>query len=611
MRELRKDIQGLRALAVLSVIVYHFNSDYIPSGFAGVDVFFVISGFLMTSIIYKGISTKTFSLIRFYISRAKRIAPSLCVVVLVLLVFGYIFLDPMTFQQVGNHSLSSMLFYSNYTYLGESGYFDQSSKEKFLLHTWSLSVEWQFYIIYPMLIIGLKKVLLRKDFRIAIVILMLVSLAACLLITYKNPSYSYFMIATRAWEMMMGGVICLYPISTSEKVRRALEFIGIGLIFLSFFLFSESTPWPGFSALAPTIGASLVILANVKKSVIGSKPFQMVGQISYSMYLVHWVILVAFKKMYLDDSVFVYLVIVVASSAALYFFIEKRRSFGWHFLIIYLVAIFLSYFVSINGVSSRLGSAKEFMVDSATYRLQNEGYAGVANSKNPIYFNSSEKDFDFILIGSSHARHYYHYIMASNHKVVSLALDGCDSTRNYFSKSVGDICSKRYALTIDFIKKHPGKKVIWATVWNEPTNKRDSGFNNSGDNSGSKWLLEISAFASDIAGTKSSVYLVGDTPGTKKLMFECLAKNSLPINRMMNSAGCEIFEAKVDKPVNKFLLEATKGHENFHFIDARDALCKGQQCKVIVDGKPVYTDYGHLSKTGSNIVGTFIFNLIK
>ncbi len=141
MRELRKDIQGLRALAVLSVIVYHFNSDYIPSGFAGVDVFFVISGFLMTSIIYKGISTKTFSLIRFYISRAKRIAPSLCVVVLVLLVFGYIFLDPMTFQQVGNHSLSSMLFYSNYTYLGESGYFDQSSKEKFLLHTWSLSVE--------------------------------------------------------------------------------------------------------------------------------------------------------------------------------------------------------------------------------------------------------------------------------------------------------------------------------------------------------------------------------------------------------------------------------------------------------------------------------------
>lgn len=611
MRELRKDIQGLRALAVLSVVLYHFNSEYIPSGFAGVDVFFVISGFLMTSIIYKGISTKTFSLIRFYISRAKRIAPSLCVVVLALLLFGYIFIDPMTFQHIGNHSFSSMLFYSNYTYLGESGYFDQSSKEKFLLHTWSLSVEWQFYLIYPILIIGIKRLLPNKDFRIAIVILMLASLAACLILTYKNPSYSYFMIATRAWEMMMGGVVCIYPLSSSEKVRRSMELTGIALVVLSFFLFSESTPWPGFSAITPTIGAALVILANVKKSAIGSKPFQIIGQISYSMYLVHWVILVAFKKMYLDDSIFVYLTIVAASSAALYLFIERRRNFGWPSLVVYLVAIGLSYFVSINGVNSRLGSAKEFMVDSATYRLQNEGYSGVANSKEPIYFNSSEKDFDFILIGSSHARHYYHYIMESNHKVASLALDGCDSTRNYFSKSVGDICSKRYALTIDFIKKHPGKNVIWATVWNEPSNKRDSGFNDSGEDSGSKWIREISFFASDIAGTKSNIYLIGDTPGTKKLMFECLAKNSLPINRLLNSAGCEISERKVDKPINRALEYSASKHQNMRFIDAQDALCQGNECNVIVGGKPVYTDYGHLSKTGSNIVGNYIFKSIK
>ncbi|EKK5242258.1 acyltransferase, partial [Cronobacter sakazakii] len=175
MREIRKDIQGLRALAVLSVVLYHFNSNYAPSGFAGVDVYFVISGFLMTSIIYKGLSNNTFDLMHFYISRAKRIAPALCVVVLILLVFGFIFIEPMTLQQVGKHSLSSMLFYSNYTYFNESGYFDQSSREKFLLHTWSLSVEWQFYIIYPVLIVAFKKLLPSKDFRVAILTLMIVS----------------------------------------------------------------------------------------------------------------------------------------------------------------------------------------------------------------------------------------------------------------------------------------------------------------------------------------------------------------------------------------------------------------------------------------------------
>lgn len=611
MREIRKDIQGLRALAVLSVVLYHFNSNYAPSGFAGVDVFFVISGFLMTSIIYKGLSNNTFDLMHFYISRAKRIAPALCVVVLILLAFGFIFIEPMTLQQVGKHSLSSMLFYSNYTYFNESGYFDQSSREKFLLHTWSLSVEWQFYIIYPVLIVAFKKLLPSKDFRVAILTLMIVSFLICLYIKDKNPSYAYFMIATRAWEMMLGGVVFLYPLSYSERNGRTIEISGLVMVIISFFAFDESTAWPGISSLVPTLGAALVISANVKRSILSANIFQFIGKISYSMYLVHWVILVAIKKMYFKDSIYVYLPIVLVSSVILYIFIERRRNFGWLHFIAYCAVIIASYYTSLSGANWRIENAKEFMVDSATYRLDNEGHNGVSNSRNPIYFNSNEGDFDYILIGSSHARHYYHYIENSKHKVASLALDGCDSTKNYYSKSVGDICEKRYSTIIEFIKKHLGKKIIWATVWNEPTNQRNNSIADNSIDANKKWQSEITEFLNDIKDTKSQLYLIGDTPGSKKIMFECLAKNALPINRLLNTAGCEKVNPKVEKPINETLISLSKKNDNVHFIDASMALCHGNECNVILDGSPVYTDYSHLSKAGSDVVGEYIFNKIK
>lgn len=153
----RNDINGLRALAVAAVIIYHFNSSYMSSGFAGVDVFFVISGYLMTSIIVNKFNDGNFKLFDFYLSRAKRIIPSLIIVCFALLIFGFLLIEPGTYQLIGKHSASSLTFISNFTYLFESGYFDQSSKEKFLLHTWSLSVEWQFYLIYPFIIISISK----------------------------------------------------------------------------------------------------------------------------------------------------------------------------------------------------------------------------------------------------------------------------------------------------------------------------------------------------------------------------------------------------------------------------------------------------------------------
>lgn len=158
--QFRFDINGLRAYAVIAVVIYHFNSQWLSGGFAGVDVFFVISGYLMTSIILKGISTENFSIMYFYMARAKRIIPALFIMCLAVLLLGWFILSPIEFKDLGKHTAASAGFVSNLIYWKESGYFAASSHSKWLLHTWSLSVEWQFYLIYPVLLVILSKVYL-------------------------------------------------------------------------------------------------------------------------------------------------------------------------------------------------------------------------------------------------------------------------------------------------------------------------------------------------------------------------------------------------------------------------------------------------------------------
>ena len=151
--QFREDINGLRAIAVIAVVLFHFNSSWMPGGFAGVDVFFVISGFLMTGIIFKGLEQQKFSILRFYVARANRIIPALAILCIILLILGWFYLTPQDYKALGKHAASSVTFVSNVTYWLESGYFDALASEKWLLHTWSLSVEWQFYLIYPLVLV--------------------------------------------------------------------------------------------------------------------------------------------------------------------------------------------------------------------------------------------------------------------------------------------------------------------------------------------------------------------------------------------------------------------------------------------------------------------------
>ncbi|MEZ8428367.1 acyltransferase family protein [Vibrio cyclitrophicus] len=289
----RYDINGLRAVAVIAVVLFHFNPDWVPGGFAGVDVFFVISGFLMTSIIFRGLDNNNLNLFKFYVARANRIIPALAMLCVSLLVLGWFYLTPMDYKALGKHAASSMGFLSNFIYWRESGYFDADSHEKWLLHTWSLSVEWQFYIIYPLLLKILAKFLSINNIKRLLLIGTLLAFIFSVAVTFMWPNPAYYLLPTRAWEMMFGGLAFLYPWNLSDRRKKIAEFLGLAMILFSYFFASSSVPWPGYFALLPVLGAYMLISANRQSSIITNNTlFQYVGRWSYSIYLWHWPIIV-------------------------------------------------------------------------------------------------------------------------------------------------------------------------------------------------------------------------------------------------------------------------------------------------------------------------------
>lgn len=283
---------------MLAVVLFHFRAFDLRGGFVGVDVFFVISGFLMTGIVDRGLRAGNFSIVGFVVARAKRIVPALLVLIAVLLVGGYLFLPPLDFKLLGAHGAYSLLFLTNIRFWQEAGYFDTASHEKWLLHTWSLSVEWQFYLILPIVLALAWRLRPSRSTLIRVCALgCMISLAASVLLSPTDMSASFFLLHTRAWEMFAGGLVYF----AGDRLRlnrlhgRIGAYTGLGLILLSILLFSDATEWPGWRAILPISGAMLILAAN-RPVLASSHPVaQWIGDRSYSIYLWHWPVAVALE----------------------------------------------------------------------------------------------------------------------------------------------------------------------------------------------------------------------------------------------------------------------------------------------------------------------------
>lgn len=290
----RPDIDGLRALAVLAVIGFHAFPESIRGGFVGVDVFFVISGFLISGIILTRLENDNFSFVEFYVRRIRRILPALLPVLVACLAFGWFVLFPDEYRQLGLHTAAGAGFASNFVLMQESGYFDNAAETKPLLHLWSLSIEEQFYIVWPMLIALLWQK--RHVLPAAILLALLASLAINLTATPVDPAEAYYSPLARFWELLAGSLLASLALSAPRpRTGHILSAAGLLLVAASVFAISRESPFPGWRALLPVAGTALLIAAGpgalVNRHVLSQPWLVRLGLISYPLYLWHWPLL--------------------------------------------------------------------------------------------------------------------------------------------------------------------------------------------------------------------------------------------------------------------------------------------------------------------------------
>lgn len=610
--QFRKDINGIRAYAVIAVILFHFNNSFVPGGFAGVDVFFVISGFLMTKIIFDKIHSGTFSNWDFYCSRAKRIIPALSITCLFIIIFGHLFLYPSEYNETAKDSLSSLFFISNILYLTRAGYFDDSSVNNLLLHTWSLSVEWQFYIIYPLLIIGIIRLVGLKNAKYWIYAGCLLSFLLCFYGVYNFTNETYFMFPTRSWEMMTGGAV--YFLQKHGKHNRYISLFGLSLIVISYFVIDKETPWPGAMAVIPVIGCALVIYANKGTTLSDSRVFQFIGTISYELYLVHWPILLICKKLNLNTSFIVYISIVLLVSFLLHLLCVISKSMKKTNIATYVVACALSLII-IHNTGYPLRVPDEFRITKEEFH--NKYYGGANYPANDVfYINGSENDFKYIISGDSFGLQYVKSLDNSKLKAAGLFDHGCLIFPNYsrFLYNQEDVsCSEEYSKLKKLLDSNLDATLVLASSWDTYDGllikKNESNAVPKNKNEYYNIILsEIMNIIKD-GGNKRKYLIIGRPVSTSIDGFGCLAGNSLLGYRLISN--CISNEPSKEVEINKFLRESLRNIPNVKFIDPNDALCQKGECVIIHNNEPIYTDGKHLSIFGSEIVTKLIMSELK
>lgn len=332
--EFRRDINGLRAWAVTAVILYHFEVWGAQAGFIGVDVFFVISGFLMTGLIVDKLEVGRFSIVDFYLARARRIIPALAVLVAFLLSTGFFFIQASDYKALATQAAYSMMFLSNFEFWQQAGYFDSASTEKWLLHTWSLSVEWQFYIVLPLVLATLWRLFPFRGVMLgALVAGAAVSFGLCVNTTSTASSAAFFLLPYRAWEMLLGGLAFMLAarLRMGSSARRVLHYTGAFLLLLASLLFDHNWAWPGLNAALPVLATAMVILSAHAAGWLDNPIAQWLGDRSYSLYLWHWPVYVSlvFSELRFVPLAIVAGLIVTLLLGHLSFVMVEKRSKIW------------------------------------------------------------------------------------------------------------------------------------------------------------------------------------------------------------------------------------------------------------------------------------------
>jgi peptidoglycan/LPS O-acetylase OafA/YrhL len=596
----REDINGLRAIAVIAVVIFHFNPSWLPGGFAGVDVFFVISGYLMTKIILTKLDHNSFSVIGFYKARAQRIVPALAALCIVLLVFGWFYLTPKDYQELGKHISSSISFLSNIVYWREAGYFDLSSHKKWLLHTWSLSAEWQFYIIYPVMLIVISRVLKPAAMKVTLFLATIIGFSFCIYASHQWPNMSYYLLPTRAWEMLLGGLVFIYPLTLNSNRKKIVEIIGLVLIVLSYIFISSEDIWPGTLATIPVLGAFLILQAQRQGSVFTSNYiFQKIGVWSYSIYLWHWPFVVL--KGYFQLSDFWVLPLMLSSLMMAYISYELIEKKKLPTLVLFIITLTLSLAIwNFQGVESRFDTSKNgSTLQESLFRYGGEGFthSGVLGTK----------DSSILIVGDSYAKQYLFGLNKQNISLHYMTNFGClilpDITRFTKGREVPS-CTLMYQKVLDYIAVNNIETIVFASSWSKGSSrsgyKSGTALSFKDDNKAAELISEQLLKMIDEIGIGKEYFIIPDTQGDEYSTADCIYKNQYFQNE------CQPLTTKISNIMTAHFSKESDLKENITMINPNNYFCTDKHCRLIDNGYPIYFDKTHYSKYGSVEVASYI-----
>lgn len=423
--QFRSDISFLRAVSVLAVLLFHYKQYLFKGGFIGVDIFFVISGYLMTRIILSGWKKNTFNILDFYRKRVVRIFPALITTILFIGIAVYI-LVPTQIINYSKSAFSSSLFFSNIYYYLNTGYFDPSSQFNFLLHTWSLSVEWQFYMLYPILLIPLKKLYInnKRWFVVLFLFLILLSFGSMILHNIKNSGYSFYIFYPRAWEMMAGGLAFIYEEKAkniNRNIKNTLVFISILLIGICINRIDETIFWPSYLTLIPVVSTAILIWCNVDWGIFKLKITRFLGDISYSLYLWHWplYVLSLFYGLNLGLRNKLFFIILSFIFAIISYYTIEKRDYNKRAkpILITSLFVFICFFLvtRIDTIKILPSEVAELTNHVSNYKFSTEAeeqysfgtnhlnHDGIFDKKMAYNWKIDSRRKNIILLGDSHA----------------------------------------------------------------------------------------------------------------------------------------------------------------------------------------------------------------
>jgi peptidoglycan/LPS O-acetylase OafA/YrhL len=632
----RADIDGLRAIAVAVIILFHLQVFGISGGFVGVDVFFVISGYWITHIIRTDLERNRFSFAAFCERRVRRIVPSMLVAISLTIAAASFILSLEAMTRLGHSAASSLLFAANIYFFNTSNYFAAETASQPLVHLWSLGVEAQFYVLWPLMVLGMLKILPMARAWIIIAVLSAISLASSIYLASHYATAAYYLIPSRLFEFLLGaGIFWLPTLKADENGKSIADSCllgGLVMIGLSVALYTSQTPFPSFYALLPTLGAALVIYGAPRSGlrlVVGNPVIAYLGRISYELYLFHWPIIVLYNAYTLRPPTMVdaslMLALTVLLSVATYHFISCPIRFGRgdkpapkESFFIGITAAFVVLCAIAGSINLSHGWGWRLPADVRVFARSPEAfhqtqYGGLKYHENQWHkLGDPSATPSFILMGDSFAGQYagaMHDFLVQHKKAALLFyVNGClflpTTTAHMFGKQTVE-CEGANARLMSQVNGN-SLPIIQAQSWTSykggiiDGNGQVRRFSQSDNVDYYAYMIEvIEQMRVALAGRRYMI--VGVSPGVQeqKAMADCFASPSIVAKRC---AGAMTTKEELSFNGQEFNVAATNYagvHPEVGFINPRAALCKNGLCYAAEGTTIYYSDRSHFTTAGA------------